>query len=97
MEALLRAIDAVPGSTASEYRVPGKNVALRVVSKDCPACSRFEAHRKAFESRLADVIFEVDVGDSRGYNLAKQSNVTKIPAYILLTANSRETITYPSL
>lgn len=86
MEALRRAMEAVPGSTLAHYRLPRQTVVLRVVSGRCPACERHKrSTADAYERGLgADLVVEVNVDDARVHRLVHDAGVTKIPAYLLL-------------
>lgn len=98
MHALVRAMEAIPGHTTSEYRVPGQRVVIRVVSHNCPACDAYKnANAKHFEKKhfAKSIILELSTHLPAVYNVATAAGVTKIPAYILLYPGADVQVKYP--
>ena len=95
---LVRAMSTVPAKTLDEYRMPRKTVALRVVSRNCPACVEHKRRRAAaYERGLADAIVELDAEDATTARLVHRVGITKIPAYILLPpGRAAPVVRYPA-
>lgn len=97
MEALKRAMVAVPSDTIETFRGRRGCVALRVVSEHCPACVSHKQERaSSYEEGLGCVVIEVSIDDKWVRRLVVKAGVEKIPAYILLAPGSGEEIRYPN-
>ena len=84
MHALQRAITST-STLLDEYRLPNKNIALRIFSENCAACEKFEERRQKFESELSsDMVFDVCTDDASNRRMALRAGVRQIPSYIVL-------------